>query len=193
MVRRVVSQGALVHTHQRLIREVENVRRACTLRKTTRRSASVRTEPSEAEKKKEMTSAVLVRNGRELVEDEREENGAKKKSAVPAAGAWLASARRGAYTTARSVDVKSVFEFETHVTRLAESARLMYVSFLPLFFPSINATRISGQSSSLSRALSVSVSVSVCLSLSVSLCLSLLMMLCVRICIYSLYIYPEAM
>ena len=191
MVRRVVSQGALVHTHQRLIREVENVRRAGTLRKTTRRSASVRTEPSEAEKKKEMTSAVLVRNGRELVEDEREENGAKKKSAVPAAGAWLASARRGAYTTARSVDVKSVFEFETHVTRLAESARLMYVSFLPLPFPSINATRISGQSSSLSLSLCLCL----CLSLSVSVCLCLSLDDAMRTYMYilSLYIYPEAM
>lgn len=51
--------------------------------------------------------------------------GTKVMECSDAAGAWLGKAPRGAYTTARTVGLKSVFEFETHVARLAESALLM--------------------------------------------------------------------
>eukprot|EP00271_Cylindrocystis_brebissonii_P022479 TRINITY_DN8669_c0_g1_i4.p1 TRINITY_DN8669_c0_g1~~TRINITY_DN8669_c0_g1_i4.p1 ORF type:complete len:383 (+),score=30.78 TRINITY_DN8669_c0_g1_i4:33-1151(+) len=41
---------------------------------------------------------------------------------------FLSSAQRGAYTTARTVNRTSVFEFEFHVARLVESATLMMAS-----------------------------------------------------------------
>ena len=61
-----------------------------------------------------MAAAVLVRDGTEEVT-----------TSNLTAGGWLEGARRGAYTTARTVGGSRVFEFETHVARLAESARLM--------------------------------------------------------------------
>lgn len=60
-----------------------------------------------------LASRVVLVRGEQLV------------SCATAAGEWLGAAQRGAYTTARTVGVRNVFEFETHVTRLAESARLM--------------------------------------------------------------------
>mmetsp|Transcript_12386 Transcript_12386/g.14220 ORF Transcript_12386/g.14220 Transcript_12386/m.14220 type:complete len:305 (-) Transcript_12386:532-1446(-) len=59
---------------------------------------------------------VLVRNG--LIQ-------AGEK--VPGPKEWLDSAPRGAYTTARTVSKHSVFEFESHINRLLESASLMQV------------------------------------------------------------------
>jgi hypothetical protein len=38
---------------------------------------------------------------------------------------WLADAPRGAYTTARTVNVHSVFELDFHISRMASSTRLM--------------------------------------------------------------------
>lgn len=40
-------------------------------------------------------------------------------------GDWLSSAPRGAYTTARTVGVDAIFEFEAHVSRLVKSITLM--------------------------------------------------------------------
>jgi hypothetical protein len=38
---------------------------------------------------------------------------------------WLAQAPRGAYTTARTVGGTSIFKLSPHITRMANSARLM--------------------------------------------------------------------
>lgn len=43
----------------------------------------------------------------------------------PDASTWLAEAPRGAYTTARTVRSRAVFEFEAHVERLVASAKAM--------------------------------------------------------------------
>lgn len=52
------------------------------------------------------------------------ENGVPSQTTVPSSE-WLKHAPRGAYTTARTVNQKSVFELSFHVQRLAETARLM--------------------------------------------------------------------
>jgi Amino-transferase class IV len=52
-------------------------------------------------------------------------NGVPQADAVPEAKAMLSAYPRGAYTTARTVNVASVFEFEAHVERMAQSAELM--------------------------------------------------------------------
>jgi Amino-transferase class IV len=52
-------------------------------------------------------------------------NGVPQTDSVPDAKGMLSAYPRGAYTTARTVNVASVFEFEAHVERMAQSADLM--------------------------------------------------------------------